>query len=84
MAPRTGSFNSLPRAIPAVKLLNEAGYYVTVVTNQSGVARGYYREEDVRQLHGWMQLEDLRQERRRYLGNAADRLSAYAPGHAEP
>ena len=37
-----------------------------------------------RELHGWMQLEDLRQERRRYLGNAADRLSAYAPGHAEP
>jgi hypothetical protein len=37
-----------------------------------------------RELHGWMQLEDLCQERCRYLGNATDRLSAYAPGHAEP
>jgi D-glycero-D-manno-heptose 1,7-bisphosphate phosphatase len=39
----------------AVHLLNEAGYYVFVITNQSGVARGYYEEAAVHQFHGHMQ-----------------------------
>lgn len=35
----------LPGAVDAVKKLNEAGYKVIVITNQSGVARGLFSED---------------------------------------
>lgn len=48
----------MPGAIGAVRSCNEAGYLVFVVTNQAGVAHGYYPESDVERLHAWM-LEEL-------------------------
>ncbi len=44
----------LDGAAAAIRHLNRAGYLVFVVTNQAGVARGFYTEETVRQLHRWM------------------------------
>jgi len=44
-------FELYPFAAEAIKILNEAGFLVFVVTNQSGVARGYYTFSDLDKLH---------------------------------
>lgn len=56
---RIEDFHWLPGAMSAVRRLNDAGYYVFVVTNQSGVGRGMYDETAVKGLHAWMN-EELR------------------------
>lgn len=51
-------FRLFPFAAQAIRLLNEAGLPVIVVTNQSGVARGFFPEELVHQVHQRL-LEEL-------------------------
>jgi len=48
-------FILLPRVAEAIRLLNENGYLVFVVTNQSGVARGYFPIELVYEIHRRME-----------------------------
>ncbi len=54
---RPQEFEWLEGAKEAIRLCNDAGYLVFVVTNQAGVARGHYGEDDVRALHSWMNSE---------------------------
>ena len=51
----------LDGAIEAIAALNRAGLPVAVVSNQAGVARGYYSVEDVHQVHKHM-IEELAQQ----------------------
>ncbi len=67
-------FEFIAGAPEAIKILNQTGIMVIVVTNQSGVARGYYTEEDVEILHRHIAYE---------LGRAGAYVDAwfYCPHH---
>ena len=52
---RLDQFDWIPGAKDAVRVLNDCGYRVIVVTNQAGIARGYYDEETMWALHAWLQ-----------------------------
>lgn len=41
----------------AVKILKDSGFLIIVVTNQSGIGRGLYTEEDMHAIHAQIQAE---------------------------
>lgn len=49
----------IPRSADAIRELNELGIPVVVITNQSGIARGLYTEDDLTVVHNAMD-EELR------------------------
>ena len=50
-----GRVKFLPGVGEAVRSLNENGFRVIIVTNQAGVARGYFTEQTVRGLNRYIQ-----------------------------
>ena len=50
-------FDFLPGVFDFCRSAQEKGYLIIVITNQSGIARGYYTEEDFQALNAWMVAE---------------------------
>ena len=73
---RIEDFRFISRAIEALRLLKSHGYKLIVVTNQSGVARGFYKESDIIRLHAYIN-QRLKQE-----GADIDHFY-YCPHHPE-
>jgi D-glycero-D-manno-heptose 1,7-bisphosphate phosphatase len=51
---RVEDFEFIDGAVEALRTLEELGFVLVVVTNQSGIARGYYTEDDFQTLTRWM------------------------------
>jgi D-glycero-D-manno-heptose 1,7-bisphosphate phosphatase len=73
---RVEEFSFIDGAVEAIKLLKGAGYLVVVVTNQSGIGRGYYGENDLKLLH-----EHMGRELQRY-GTSVD-ACYFCPHHPQ-
>jgi len=69
-------FEWMPGALDAIRLAAQSGWHVFVVTNQSGVARGFYDEAAVRALLDWMA------EQARLAGGTIDD-ARYCPYHED-
>jgi len=54
---RREDFEWVVGAKSVIRRFNDMGWWVFVVTNQSGIARGYYTEEQMQDLHNWMSAE---------------------------
>lgn len=54
---RIEDFEWMPGAAQAIRVCNDTGYLVFIVTNQSGIARGLYDEAAVQALHAHMLTE---------------------------
>lgn len=47
-------FKFIPGVIPALQKLSKTDYKIIILTNQSGIGRGYFKKEDLEKLHQWM------------------------------
>jgi D-glycero-D-manno-heptose 1,7-bisphosphate phosphatase len=50
-------FRLLPSTVPAIRRVNEAGWRAILVTNQAGVARGYFDEWLIHEVHAKLTAE---------------------------
>jgi D,D-heptose 1,7-bisphosphate phosphatase len=49
-----GQFRFYPGAVEALRQLSEAGYLIIIISNQSGIARGYFGEDTLKKIHDKM------------------------------
>lgn len=68
----TEAFKILPGVPEALKILKDRGYYLVIITNQSGIAKGIYKDEDVMNCHRYLQEQ---------TGHLIDEIY-YSPYHA--
>ena len=73
---RIEDFEWVDGAAETIASFNARGWFVFIVTNQSGIARNYYTEQDMQTLHDWM-LGELSK-----AGARIDRIY-HCPFHAE-
>lgn len=57
---RPEEFRFILKTVEAIKIFRQLGYKVIVITNQAGVAKGYYKEEHIGILHKY--IDDLLKE----------------------
>ena len=69
-------FTFIPNARKAIRELTESGYRIIVVTNQAGIGRGLYSEEDLADIHSRMVAE---------ISKTGGRIDAvyYCPHHPD-
>ncbi|HWR41380.1 MAG TPA: HAD family hydrolase, partial [Patescibacteria group bacterium] len=72
---RIEDFRFVPGILDVLKAFRERGYLLIVVTNQSGIGRGYYDERQFEELTGWM----LRQLKKAGIDIAKVYFSPYHP-----
>ncbi|MEO0883449.1 MAG: HAD family hydrolase [Pseudomonadota bacterium] len=70
------NFEWMAGAAHCIRTFNARDWFVFVVTNQSGIARGLYTEADMETLHAWM-ISELAKE-----GAKIDRIY-HCPFHAD-
>ncbi len=73
---RVEDFEILPAVPEAIRLLKQNGFKVVVITNQSGVGRGYFTEVTLVQIHEHMEKELARH-------NARVDAIYYCPHHPD-
>ena len=64
----------IPEAFEAIRMINQSGMKAVVISNQSGVARGYFDEAFVEAVH--VRMQELLKEHRAWI----DRFY-YCPHH---
>lgn len=73
---RPEDFELFPDVPQSIRMLNESGFKTVIITNQSGIARGYFTEETLALIHQKMKDELAR-------GGASVDAIYYCPHHPD-
>ena len=57
---KKSDFHYIESSLNGLKKLSNAGFDLIIITNQSGIGRGFYTENDFHEINNWM-VNDLKQ-----------------------